>query len=212
MLGWLDRFFSAAAGTIGGAVSNAIHWAIHAAMAVVLSVFGLVTGAWSVLVDAYHLFLSGLDRFTAEVIRFASYVVHDLIPRVVRWAERELAKLSAALAAVYRDLIRAVNDLILRIAAAVRSVTAWVIREVYDPLRKYADLIWADLLKWGFYAWSVLTHLAAFADTFLMYLVRALEKQAWAVAKQLGTFTLAILHTQLKTIISVIEDILTAVI
>jgi hypothetical protein len=211
VLNWLDSFFSSAASTIGTAVSNAVHWAVHALASVVFAVFGLVGKAWSALVNAVHSFHAALDRWATEVIRFAEYVIKVVVPRIYRWATAELAKLSSALAAYYRYFLARIADVIDRIAAAVTSVTNWVLAHVWAPLKAYADQIWDDLKKWGYTAWWYITHPQALADLIVMPLVTSVEHNAVAIASQLGQFLLAMLLTNITKVITVIEDIITAV-
>jgi hypothetical protein len=211
MLNWLDSFFSSAKSTIGTAIADAVHWAVHALASVVFAVFGLVSKAWSGLVNAVHAFHAALDHWATEVIQFAQYVIHVVIPKVYRWASAELAKLSSALAKLYDYLAAQVTSLIRRIEAAVTSVTNWVLKNVWAPLKAYADQIWNDLKKWGYTAWWYITHPQALADVIVMPLVNSIESNAFAIASKLGQFTLAILYTQLGKVIHVIEDIIMAV-
>lgn len=211
MLSWLDRLWNAAASTVGQAVSSAVHWTEHAIMSVVLSVFRLVGGAWNYLADAFRVFHSALDHWSSEVFAFADYLIHHLIPSILRWAERELAKLAAFISRVYDDLQRAVNNLILRIASTAEALTKWVLRNIYDPLKEYADQIWADLKKWGYYAYWYITHPAALAEVIIFPLATSLEKHAWQLAGQLGKFALSLVLANIKPFIHLIEDVIDSV-
>lgn len=211
MLTWLDNFFSGVSSTIGSAISNAVHWAIHAVSAVFLAVFSLVGKAWNTLVSAIVAFHIALQRFGTEVINFATYVVRVLIPKLARWAESELAKLKAYADEIYDWAKKSVADLITRIEQAVKDVTDWVIKTVYDPLKAYADLIWNDLKLWGYTAWWWVTHLQDLADAMIVNIATSLEKNAWALAKMLGEFALNLVRAHLKEFIQLAEDIITAV-
>lgn len=212
MLNWLDRFFGRVRSTIGAGVSDAIHYAVHALAAVVFSVFGLVGKAWSALVGAYKRFLAAVDQFGKEVIAFATYIIKVAIPRVIAWAESELAKLSAAIAAAAADLARWVTEILKRIAAAVTSVIAWVTTNVLDPLLAAVKLLRADLEKWGYTAWYYITHPDKLAALLLDSIVAALEDRAWDIGKRLGGFLLSLIASNLPKLLQLIEDILTAVI
>lgn len=211
MLSWLDRFFTSAAATIGQAVADAVHWAVHALASVVFAVFGLVGNAWAALARAVTVFHAALDSFATAVLNFAGYVVHVLVPSVIRWAAAGLARLEAALAGLYDWAARQLAALAARITDAVAAVARWVITAVWDPLKSYADKIWNDLLTWGFYAYQVLTHLPALADALLLHLVASLERNAWTVARMLGTFTLSLILGNVRALVQVAEDIITAV-
>lgn len=180
-------------------------------MSVILSVFRLVGGAWNGLTDAFRAFHSALDNWSHEVYLFGDYLIRHLIPSIVRWAERELAKLSAFISRVYDDLQRAVNDLILRIASTARALTKWVLDNVYDPLKEYADQIWADLKKWGYTAWWYITHPDALAELIIFPIATSLEKHAWQLAGQLGKFALSLVLANVRQFINLIEDIVDSV-
>jgi hypothetical protein len=211
MLNWLDRFFGKVSGAIGAEISKAVHWAFHALASVVFAVFGLVGKAWALFVRGVHDFMAAIDKLGAEIIAFASWLVHVEIPAILRWAGAELAKLSSALANIYDWAVKAIADVIRRIEAAISDVTKWVLRNVWDPLKAYADKIYNDLLKWGFYAYNVLTHPQALADSLLLFLVNSLERAAWDIGQKLGTFLLALISANIKKLLILIEDIVTAV-
>lgn len=212
MLSWLAKYFGSIAGTVGSAVSNAIHYAVHALASVVFSVFGLVGRAWDGLAGAISRFHHYLDVFAQAVVDFAHYVIKTVIPSVVKWAATQLTRLENFITAVWNDLKAAVVALIKRIEAAATAVTNWAIKNIWDPLKKFADLIWADLLKWGYTAWYYITHPDKLAELLINDIVTSLERHAWSIAQRLGSFTLALISRNLPRIIQLIEDILTAVI
>jgi hypothetical protein len=211
MLSWLDGFFSSAAATIGAPVANAVHWAVHALASVVFAVFKLVGSAWAKLVDAVRAFHAALDAAMAEVVKFATWIVKVELPALRKWAESELAKLAVALAQLYDRVTTAIADLIDRIAAAVASVTSWVISAVWDPIQAALKVLTANLIKWGFTAYTYITHPQMLADLLIMPLINSLVNNAAAIAEQVGAFLLTLMLKNVKAIITVIEDIITAV-
>lgn len=211
MLSWLARFWTGVSGTVGNAVSTAAHWAMHALAAVVFSVFRLVGGAWRTLVQSFGWLHAALDHFGLQVWHFATYVVRVLIPRVVRWAAAELARLGLGLYHLAQAVGREVAALYRAIARAVADVTRWAIRTIYDPLKSYADLIWHDLKAWGYTAWWWITHLDKLADAMIIHIANSIEKHAWQLARMLGTFFISLIIANLNRFVLLIEDIVNAV-
>lgn len=211
MLSWLDRFWHTVTGTVGDAVSTAAHWAMHALASVVFGVFRSVGAAWAKFTDSVADLHNALDDFGRAIYNFGAYVLHHVIPSLLKWAERELAKLSSALSRLYDQVVKWVDDIYKWIAHEVSTVTSWVIRNIWDPLKKYADLIYADLIKWGYYAYKWLTNLPALAEAMIFHIVTSLEKHAWEIADKLGKFALSLVVANLKQFVLLIEDIITAV-
>lgn len=211
MLSWLDNFWHSAAGYAGQQVANAVHWAMHGITGVILSVFGLVRGAWSRLAGAARGAWSTVTDLAQAVWQKFAYLLRVVIPGVLRWAGAQLARLSAFALSVWKALLRDVASLTARIIAAAASITRWVIRTVWAPLAARAEQIWRDLLKWGYLAWWYITHPDKLAALLLMFLVVQLEAQAWQVARLLGTFTLALIRANLRRIALLAEEIITAV-
>jgi hypothetical protein len=211
VLGWLDRFWHSVTGTVGQAVSDAAHWALHALASVVFGVFRTVGSAWSKFTDSLADFHNAIDAFGKAVWNFGAYVLHHVIPSLLKWAEKELSKLASALAKLYNYVVRELDAVYKWIKHEVDTVTSWVVRDIWDPLKKYADTIYRDLIKWGYYAYKWLTNLPALAEAMIFHIVTSLERNAWKIAKGLGQFALALVMSNLKTFILLIEDIITAV-
>lgn len=211
MLNWLDNFWHRVAGTVGGGISTAVHWAMHALASVVFSVFSNVKKAWAYAVGGITALHRTLDNFGKSVLQFADWLWHVAIPAILRWVRKELASLAADLAKLRQWALLEFAKIILALQKAVRDLTSWVIRDIYDPLKRYADQIWSDLKKWGYTAWWYITHPLALAEVLIAPLVITLEKYAWSIARQLGTFTLALIAGNLPKLIALVEDIITAV-
>lgn len=211
MLNWLDNFWRNVTGSVGQAVSTAAHWAEHALASVVFAVFGLVGKAWLLFLKAVADLGGSIRGLALEVYTFAVYVVRVLVPRVVKWAEAQLAKLSAMLALVYHDFLAFADWTKARFVQAYHDIETWVLVHVWAPLKAYADQIWADLKKWGYTAWWYITHLDALAEAMIYHIALSLEKHAWELASMLGKFFLSLVIANLKPFLLLIEDIITAV-
>lgn len=211
MLNWLDHFFGRVGSAIGTEVAKAVHWALHALASVVFAVFANVKKAWAYAVTAFDSFLHSAEAFASSVYRWMAWIWKVEIPKILRWAAKELALLAADLAKLRNWAILELAKLLLWAKAQFLAVYRWVIRTVYDPLKRYADLIWTDLLKWGYTAWTYITHPYMLAELLIMPLVDTLEKYAWQVAGKLGTFVLALVTKNIKRLLTLAEDIITAV-
>jgi hypothetical protein len=211
MLHWLDRFWNSATGAVGNAISSAVHWAMHAVASVFLAVFALVGKAWAVFVDAAVSLGGTLERFASSVYTWAGYVMHIVIPALTKWAQGEFDRLGLDIYNLGKLLVRYVNDIYKWIAHEISDVTKWAIRDIYDPLKSYADQIASDLRKWGYVAWWWITHLPELAEAMIFSIVTSLENHAFEIAANLGKFFLALIMKNLKSFISVLEDIISAV-
>lgn len=211
MLNWLDNLFHRARGVIGGAVSDAIHWAVRGLAAVVFAVFGAVKKAWAVTAGAMADLHKALDVFGASVVRWAAWLWRVEIPRILRWAQHELARLAADLARLRDWAIVQLARLTLWVTHQITAVYQWVLRDVYDPLSRAIARTYQDLLKWGYYSYQYITHPERLAELLIMPLVVTFEKYAWQIARQLGTFTLALITANLPKVLALAEDIITAV-
>lgn len=211
MLGWLDRFWTGVSGSVGTVISRAVHYAIHALASVVFGVFHAVGDAWHGLYVAMAGLHKALDEFGLAVFVKLAHILTDVIPHLIRWAESRLAMLARALSVLYHQLLADVRALIDRIGAAVTAALRWVEQHVYLPLKAFADQIWNDLKKWGYTAWWYITHPESLAELLVMPLADSLERHAWAIARKLGTFIVALISANIERIAILAEDIITGV-
>lgn len=211
MLNWLDNFFHRVTGTIGSGVSAAVHWALHGLASVVFAVFANVKKAWAVTLGAMAALHRALDLFGAAVVTWMHWLWKVEIPRILRWAAKELALLAADLAKLRDWAVSELHKLTAWITAELHAVYQWVIRDVLTPLTNTIKTVYQDLIKWGYYAYEYITHPDKLAELLIMPIVSKLEKYAWVIAKQLGTFILALISANIGKIAQLAEDIITAV-
>jgi len=91
------------------------------------------------------------------------------------------------------------------------DVTGWVVRDIWGPLKRFLDMTWCDLLKWGYTAWYYITHPDKLAALIFWYIVSLLEVNAWEAAKLLGTFVTALFLHNIRRVALLLEDIISAV-
>jgi hypothetical protein len=89
----------------------------------------------------------------------------------------------------------------------IPSLLKWINTHIITPL--------LNAVRWiaheGATMWNYFTHPALFAQFLFGYLIAELERLAWATAKKLGTFFLALIIHNLRTFVMLVEDIFNAV-
>jgi hypothetical protein len=208
---WITHWFISWGPQVEQKIIDMVHWAVHAVASVLIAVFDHVLSAWKFLI--YGLGFLGYEEihFAEAVWGFAYRVVWVYIPRLLRWAWTWIGFLHKLIWTIFGDLVRALDT--LRRLAWSWILTLWrnVLRFVWDPLKRYADLIWHDLLKWGWTAWWWITHPESLAGFLFWHIIRWLEFFAWEAGKQLGTFGLSLVRHNLRRFLILIEDIVSAV-
>lgn len=211
MFDWITHWFISWGPQIEQKILDMVHWAIHAVASVLIAVFSHVLGAWKWLI--YGLAFLGYEEIHAweDIFNFARRVVRVYIPRVLHWAWGWILFLHKLVLTLYDDLIRAL--IALRKLAWSWILALWrnVLKFVWDPLKRYADLIWHDLLKWGWVAWWWITHPENLAGFLFWHIINWLEFYAWQVGKRLGTFGLSLVRNNLHRFLILAEDIISAV-
>lgn len=211
MLSWLDRYWRSATGYVSREIATAVHWAEHAIMGVILTVFGLVSRGWTYLQQGAAAAWTAAGGLAHAVWVKFGYVLAVLIPSLERWVSSLWARLLSLIRSVWTALLRLVAAVDARLTAAFAAAARWVIRSVWAPLAARAAQLWQYLTRWAYVAWWYVTHPAALAQLLLLHLITALERDAWQVARLLGTFTLALLRANLRRVAQLAEDVITAV-
>lgn len=211
MLSWLDSFWKSATGYVAREVATAVHWAEHAIMGVILNVFGLVARGWRYFQQGAAAAWSAVGDFAHAVWVKFDWILHTLIPSVLRWAQAQLAALVTFAHSIWSSLLALVKAVDARLTAAIAAIVRWVAANVWAPLQALALRIWHDLTSWAQLAVYYSTHPQALADLLLLFLVNSLEARAWQVAQLLGRFTLSLIVANLRRVALLVEDVLTAV-
>jgi hypothetical protein len=83
----------------------------------------------------------------------------------------------------------------------------FIIHDIVDPLTK--AIAW--IAREGSTLWYYITHPPELVALIYEDIILRIEKLAWATAEKLGTFFLALIIKNLKTLLTVVEDIIDAV-
>lgn len=211
MLDWLTGWFTNFASTVGDPIVGMVHWAVHALASVVLSVFRNVLKAWDDFTGAIDGLGDSIWHFVNRVWHALWWLITKEVPRIWRWLAQESARVWKGIRYAWATAVRLFNDAIGFAERIVDDVIGWVQRDVWKPLRDLADLLWRDLLKWGWTAWWWITHPADLAKMLLAYLIKAAEDAFWSVATPAGTFALRLVLANARRFAILIEDIVRAV-
>lgn len=205
--GWVGKFL----GLVPQAILDLVHWGLHALASVINAIFGNVARAWHTFWGAMAVIERACFDFGAAVFGLAVKVLKYWVPRI--WAEikRVVAALWHGIDWVWTHAVKLVSE--LRATAWHWILDLWhmVLRDVWKPLKDYADHIWALLVKWGFTAWWWITHLPSLAEALVFHLAAAIERHAWELARILGTFLTALVLHNVRRFVLLLETILAAV-
>lgn len=206
--GWVGRF----RGLVTDAVIDLVHWAVHALASVIETIFSDVARAWHDLWAGMVALEKACFDLGAAVYGLAVRVLKYWVPRIWRYITEAAAALGRSIAWTWHHAVSLVNE--LRALAWKWILDLWrtVLRDVWKPLKAFADTIWRDLLKWGFTAWWWITHLPQLADAMILHIAAAMERHAWQLAGMLGKFFSSLILHNVKRVAILAEDILTAVI
>lgn len=211
MLDWIAGFVGRWAASVPSPVRDLVHWAVHALAGVVYAVFGNVGRAWHDMFTAFHWVESTARDLVIWVVRWLTWLIRVAIPRI-----------DAAILAYWRDALRFARTLyddalagILRLSRLARQwvddALKWVRVNVWDPLLADVRQLRADLLKWGYFAYQLVTHPSQLAAILGDALISWAEQQFWRIAGPAGTFALRLVAANVRKFAQLAETILAAV-
>jgi hypothetical protein len=211
MLSWIAGYVGRWSGQVASEVRSLVQWGLHALAGVVYTVFGNVGKAWGWLLTSLQWMHAQADLFAGWVVTHLVQIVTVDIPRLARDAVNYYDAAIAFAGRVWSDAQAAVARALQLAQQYVADALNWVRVNVYDPLFAAAKQLETDLLKWGYYAYQLLTHPATLAGLLLDYLIAAAEAAFDRIAVPAGTFALRLITSQLPRFLKLAEAILTAV-
>lgn len=211
MFDWIAGFVARWAGSVPAAVRDLVHWAVHALAGVVYTVFGNVGGAWHALFTAYHWVLTSGTDFVKWVVTHLTYLIRTWLPRIEATALALWHDALAFASRLYHDVLSRLDQLARLARRWVDDAIAWVEVHVLDPLLADVAQLRADLLKWGYYAFQLVTHPDRLAAIVGDALISWAESQFWRIAGPLGSFVLRLLLVNARRFAQLLESIVTAV-
>lgn len=211
MLSWIGAFVGRWAAVVPQDVRDVIHWTAHALASVVYTVFGNVGKAWHDLLGALQWMHARADEFVSYVVGRIAWLVTVEVPRLAATALGYL-RTALAFAAHIWSLAQAGLARLEGLARQwVKDALSWVAVHVWQPLDARLRQVAADLIKWGFYAYQLVTHPDQLAAILLGALIAAAESTFFRIAGPLGTFTLRLIMSALPRLLALAESVVTAV-
>lgn len=211
MLNWIKGFVGRWAGAVDQAVRDLVHWTVHALASVMYAVFGLVGRAWHNVFAAANWLREQADHLGREVFT----TLWSIIKRDLPWLASALVAVRNFALRLYHTLlawawreIQAAEQLARRLVDDLRQ---WAYRDIWLPLLHLAADARRDIQRWAWPAFWYITHPDALAGLIGDALVSWLEANAWRVGRRLGTFLLALLVHNLRQVLALVEDVLSAV-
>lgn len=211
MFDWITGWFIRWGPLVEQKIIDMVHWAVHAVASVLIAVFAHVLDAWKWYLDTWRVLAHEVVDLAHDVWDFAARLVRVYLPRITRWAWTWIVFLYHLSLKIWHDTLTALAVLRALAWSWIQALWHRVVTDVWDPLKKYADLIWHDLLKWGWVAWWWITHPQNLAGLLFWHIIGWLEHYAWEASKRLGTFGLALVRNNLHRFLILIEDIVAAV-
>lgn len=211
MLDWIAGYVARWTGQVEQSTRDLVHWGLHALAGVVYAVFGNVGKAWSDVLTALKWAHREADSFAGYVVGHLAAIVTVDIPRLWSYATAAVKALEQLALRYYHAALAAVQVAEHLAAAAVKSALVWVAAHVYDPLLARAKQLEADLLRWGYYAYQLVTHPDKLAAILLGSLIAFAEASFWRIAAPAGRFALRLIVAQLPAVLRLAEAVVTAV-
>lgn len=211
MLNWIKGYTDRWTGAVGTEVRDLVHWGLHALAGVVYGVFGHVGKAWGELLAGLQWMHGQADQYVSWTLTHLHQLVIVDIPRLAGDALAGLQRALAWATSLYKLALAGLDRLRADAQQWVRDALKWVQVNVYDPLLARIRQAESDLLKWGFYAYDLLTHPDRLAGLLIGPLVAAAEAAFWTLAGPLGTFALRLIVANTARLLALFEAIVMAV-
>lgn len=211
MFGWIAHLFTSAAGKVDNAVRDFATALVRGLYGFVHLIFGNVVRAWNRYWTAQHMLWIGVVSLSRNVYQALIKIFRHYIPWLagyIRW--------------VYNQVIHTLYEWVRKLTALIlhyyhvadtfiRWLWQWVIDHVYKPLAASLSAVWHWLTHEGATMWHYFTHLGDFAELLFRHLLASLERHAWDAGRLLGRFFLALIVRNMMTFVTLIEDIVHAV-
>jgi len=159
--------------------------------------FNVVTGAIDSTVQRWvHDLINGLYSFLHIIFGDIGKAWHDL------WTD--IGTFWHYIDQFGTSVYRALRHLYL---VWIPDIVHWVERDILDPLLR--------ALRWieheGAIVWHYISHPATLVDLIYNDIIRKIEATAWDTAKLLGRFTVALIYHNLEKFLTLMEDVLDAI-
>lgn len=211
MFGWIESVLSDLGHDIASGIVNLIRFMIRGLYSFLHDLFSATWNAWGEIWNGVHDLWAALWNFGEAVYAKLFNLIRILIPwltNLVNWVYQTAIHYATA---VFDDLSSWMTGLYNRLVAFVNAMQKWVITDIWDPLSRTLSPLIDWIAREGATMWHYFTHLDDLAELLFWYLVNKLEKYAWDAARVLGQFFLALIVRNLVQFITLIEDVINAV-
>lgn len=211
LLSWIGGLAGRFLGTVGQDVVNFVHWSIKGVIAIFGFVFHAVGRAWDdvggAALNLYHY----VGEFTRAVWWRLRYLFRVAIPRLFRWIGHEITRVIKLLDHWVNRLLAFLRALRAWAVREFNAVRSWVITHIYRPLLRSLTAAWHWLEHEGAILWFYITHPDKLAALLFWHITDFLEANAYAAARRLGRFFLALFMANARRVAAVLEDIAHAI-
>lgn len=211
MFGWISNVFHSVVSGVTDAVKSFVNLLVNGLYSFLHGIFRLQWDAWNDFWNGAYAVWAGVRSLSiATYHRFI-----DLYRSIIPYLDNYIHWVRVFLGAVINQLNRALRAVIEGVyhwaLATFDAFRKWVINSVWTPLFKSLTAAWDWLTHEGATIWHYFTNLADFAELLFWHILASLEKHAWDAAKYLGQFFLALIVKNLVEFVTLIEDIIDAV-
>lgn len=211
MFGWISRVFHTVYNGVTDAVKAFVNLLVNGLYSFLHDVFRAQWDAWNDFWNGARMLWAGVRALSIAVYqRFIDLYKH-VVPYLYDYAHWVLTLLGKAIDDAKRLLLAAIDTLYHTLLVLLDATRKWAISEIWNPLYGSLTKAWDWLTHEGATMWHYFTNLADFADLLFNYIIKSLEKYAWATAKLLGQFFLSLVVHNLTEFVTLMEDVINAV-
>lgn len=207
MLNWLRSIYNGGKGVL----TDIEKWLAGAINAVYSYFGGLINQIWSgisVLSNSLDSFVKWVENGISDLYHLAQWIIDVGIPRIVNWAENELAKLASYLAQLRDWAISELKSLGNWALGELNKLAQWVLKNVWDPLWNAVSGVIRWVQKEGAYVYYLITHPDKLAAILGQYVLANAMSLGRKFAKPFVKWLVHNMVREVPSIASVIEDII----
>lgn len=207
MFGWLKSIFNGGKGVL----TDIEKWLAGAITAVYSYFNNLIDQIWSglrVLGNSITTFAKWVESGITDLYNLERWIIDVGIPRVLRWAENELAKLASYLAQLRDWAISELKALANWALGELDKLTQWVLKHIWDPLWNAITGAVKWIEKEGAYVYYLITHPDKLAALLAQYVLANAMLLGKRFAKPFVRWLVHNMISEIPSISSIIEDII----
>jgi hypothetical protein len=211
MFGWIESVIAAIWDGVTDGVKAFVHFLVRGLYGYLHTLFALEWDAWSFFWQMANILANGMRGLANGLYNFGYRVIHGFIPwlnSLILWVYHAAIGFAQT---ILDTLSRYIGDVLNWARAAIDGVIRWIISNVYDPLARFISTALTWIERIGNVMWNYFTHPLALAMLLLDPLLTLLEQFAWDIASRLGKFFLSLIVRNLVQFVTLIENVIDAV-